>query len=116
MMIDPMNHPTTSTTQPPVTETIHGQCLLFGTDPGAETPAQTPAQALNVGVPLLVKNPSTGKFKLTMGVQKSNNLSTPFTAFPMNTVGTNTTINAAGKLEFEFTSPDNAAFFRIESK
>ncbi len=73
-------------------------------------------QALNVGVPLLVKNPSTGKFKLTMGVQKSNNLSTPFAAFPMNTVGTNTTINAAGKLEFEFTSPDNAAFFRIESK
>jgi hypothetical protein len=73
-------------------------------------------QALNVGVPLLAKDPVTGRFKLTMGVQKTNNLATPFVAFPMNTAGTNATINAAGKLEFEFTSPDNAAFFRLETK
>jgi hypothetical protein len=25
-------------------------------------------------------------------------------------------INAQGKMEFQFTSPDNAAFFRIESR
>ena len=27
-----------------------------------------------------------------------------------------TVINGAGKLEFEFTVPDNAAFFRLESQ
>mgnify|MGYP007028613709 CR=1 FL=1 len=73
-------------------------------------------QALNVGVPLMVKDPVTGKFKLTLGVQKSPNLTTPFLAFPMTGAGTATSIDAAGKLEFEFTSPDDAAFFRIESE
>ena len=72
-------------------------------------------QALNVGVPLLAKDPGTGKFKLTMGVKKSPNLAAPFLDFPMNAAGAATSINAAGKLEFEFTSPDNAAFFRVES-
>ncbi|WP_367871684.1 hypothetical protein [Luteolibacter sp. Populi] len=72
-------------------------------------------QVLNIGVPLLAKDPGTGKFKLTMGVQKSPNLTAPFLAFPMNGAGTATTINGAGKLEFQFSSPDNAAFFRIES-
>ncbi len=76
----------------------------------------TQVQALNVGVPLLTKDPATDKFKLTLGVQKSPNLTAPFLAFPMNGPGTATTINAAGKLEFEFTSPDNAAFFRVEAK
>jgi hypothetical protein len=27
-----------------------------------------------------------------------------------------TTINGAGKLEFQFTVPDNAAFFRVEAR
>jgi hypothetical protein len=27
-----------------------------------------------------------------------------------------TTINADGKLEFRFTAPDNAAFFRLEAQ
>jgi len=27
-----------------------------------------------------------------------------------------TTINGQGKLEFQFTSPDNAAFFRLEAR
>jgi len=26
------------------------------------------------------------------------------------------TINPQGKMEFEFTAPDNAAFFRVESR
>src|SRR6185503_2478566 len=78
------------------------------------TPAQV--QALNVGVPLLTKDAGTGRFKLTIGVQKTTDLALPFADFPMNGAGFTTIINGAGKLEFEFTVPDNAAFFRIESQ
>jgi len=39
-------------------------------------------QALNVGAPLLTKDPGTGQFKLTIGVQKSTNLF-DFNPFPM---------------------------------
>ena len=73
-------------------------------------------QALNVGVPLLTKDAGTGRFKLTIGVKKTTNLGQPFVAFPMNGAGFTTVINGAGKLEFEFTVPDNAAFFRLESQ
>lgn len=73
-------------------------------------------QALNVGVPLLQRNPTTGTFKLTIGVQKTMSLLLPFADFPMNAAGSSTIINGQGKLEFEFTVPDNAAFFRLESE
>ncbi|MGI8602744.1 MAG: choice-of-anchor D domain-containing protein [Verrucomicrobiales bacterium] len=73
-------------------------------------------QALNLEVPLLTKNAGTGKFKLTIGVQKTTNLAQPFLEFPMNMPGSTMTINGAGKLEFEFTVPDNAAFFRLEAQ
>jgi hypothetical protein len=72
-------------------------------------------QALNVGVPLLQRNPTTGRFTLTIGVEKSTALLPgSFSLLPMNTPGFTTTINGQGKLEFEFTAPDNAAFFRVE--
>ena len=72
----------------------------------------TQVQALNVGTPLLVKNPTTGKFKLTVGVEKSTNLEN-FTPMP---IPVSAVINSQGKIEFEFTSTDNAAFFRVGSK
>lgn len=81
---------------------------------GLYTPAQV--QALNVGVPLLTKDAATGRFKLTIGVQKTADLALPFADFPMNGAGFTTLINGAGKLEFEFTVPDNAAFFRVGSQ
>jgi hypothetical protein len=80
---------------------------------GLYTPSQV--QALNVGPPLLTRNPTNGQFKLTIGVQKTTNISLPFTPFPMNGPGTTTLIDGQGKLEFQFTVPDNAAFFRLES-
>ena len=73
-------------------------------------------QALNVGTVLLTEDVGTGTFKLTIGVQKTTNLALPFLDFPMNGPGSSTLINAAGKLEFQFSSPDNAAFFRLESR
>lgn len=70
-------------------------------------------QALNVGTPLLTKDPVSGKFKLTIGVKKSTDLTT-FSAFPF-TSG-EATFNALGEMEFRFSSPDNAAFFRLETR
>jgi hypothetical protein len=70
-------------------------------------------QALNVGTPLLAKDSATGKFKLTVKAKKSTDLvnysDMPFSA-------ENAVINSNGEMEFQFTSPDNAAFFRIESR
>ena len=72
-------------------------------------------QAVNVGAPLLQKNPTTGAFTLTIGVTKSTDLSL-FNPFSMTGPGTSTVINGAGKLEFQFTAPDNAAFFKVQAQ
>ena len=69
-------------------------------------------QALNSGTPLIQRNPTTGKFKLTMDWKKSTNLTT-FTDFPAP-AGSAVSINPQGNVEFEFPSADDAAFFRIE--
>ena len=79
---------------------------------GLYTPAQV--QTLNVGVPLLTKNAATGLFKLTLAVQKAPNLLTPFAPFPF--VPAQTVINAQGNLEFEFSAPGNASFFRVQAQ
>lgn len=79
---------------------------------GLYTPAQV--QALNIGTPLIQRT-ALGQFKLTLGVEKSTTLQPgSFQPFPMTVP--QTTINGAGKLEFLFTVPDNAAFFRLEAK
>jgi hypothetical protein len=69
-------------------------------------------QALNVDAPLLQRDGSN-QFKLTIGVEKATQL-TNFFPFPMT--APQTTINGDGKLEFLFTSPDNAAFFRLQAQ
>lgn len=70
-------------------------------------------QDINVGSPLIQRNPSSGEFTLTFGVEKSTNLSS-FVPFPMT--APQTLINGQGKLEFRFTVPDNAAFFRLKAQ
>ena len=78
---------------------------------GLFTTAQV--QALNLPTPLIQRNPA-GDFTLTIGVEKSTTLLPgSFNLFPMNTPGFTTTINGAGKLEFQFTVPDDAAFFKV---
>lgn len=76
---------------------------------GLFTPSQL--QALKVNSPLLTNDPNTDLFKLTIGVERSSDLSN-FFPFPM--AAAQATINAEGKLEFRFSAPDNAAFFRLE--
>ena len=70
-------------------------------------------QALNVGTPLLAKDSATGKFKLTVKAKKSTDL-VNFSDMPFS--AEDAVINGNGEMEFQFTSPDNAAFFRIESR
>ncbi|MEI8341728.1 MAG: leucine-rich repeat domain-containing protein [Verrucomicrobiota bacterium] len=69
-------------------------------------------QALNVDAPLLTREAGNNKFKLTMKVKKSTNLKT-FTSLPF--VSGDSTINSNGEMEFQFTSTENAAFYRIET-
>jgi hypothetical protein len=70
-------------------------------------------QNLNVGVPLLQRDPTTSEFTLTIGVDQSTNL-TNWTPLPMTVP--QTIINSQGKLEFRFTTPNNAAFFRLQTQ
>ncbi len=70
-------------------------------------------QNLNVGVPLLQRNQVTGEFTLTIGVDQSPNL-TNWTPLPIT--APQTIINSLGKVEFRFTAPNNAAFFRLHSQ
>jgi hypothetical protein len=77
---------------------------------GLFTPSQV--QTLQTGTPLIARNPTTGKFKLTMDWKKSTTL-TDFPDFPAP-AGSAVSINPQGDVEFEFPSSDNAAFFRIE--
>ena len=52
---------------------------------------------------------------MTLGIEKSTPLQpTSFTPFPMTVP--QTTLNVDGKLEFLFTVPDNAAFFRVQTQ
>ncbi len=70
-------------------------------------------QALHIGTPLIARNPATGQVKLTIGVKKSINL-TSFLPLPLTSGST--VVNGLGELEFTFTPPDNAAFFRLEAR
>ncbi len=74
------------------------------------TPSQL--QALKPETPLIARDPVTGKFTLTMDWKKSTDLA-GFSDFPAP-VGSAVSINPEGDIEFEFATPDPAAFFRIE--
>lgn len=78
---------------------------------GLYTEAQV--HTLHIGTPLLARDPTSGDFKLTVGMKKSADL-LDWTAFPFTHPGT--ILNSEGKIEFTFKSTDQAAFFRIESR
>lgn len=77
---------------------------------GYYSPSQI--QALNVGTPMLAQV-APGQFRLTLGLEKATQL-TNFVAFPF--LAPQTRINESGELEFLFSSPDDAAFFRVEAR
>lgn len=85
--------------------------LYYGCANHAELYTCEQLQALHVGTPMIARDPVSGLFKLTIGVEKSTDL-LEFEPFPMSAGSTR--INPAGKLEFEFPGPDPAAFFLLE--
>lgn len=78
---------------------------------GLHTTSQV--QDLNMGKPLLQRNPGTGRFMIRFGLQKSTDLGS-WNPLPMNS--TDALINGQGELEFNFSVPDNAAFFRLRAE
>jgi hypothetical protein len=80
---------------------------------GAGLYTTSQVQALNIDVPLIQRNLATGLFKLTIGIEKSTDLIL-YNPFPFAAPGT--TINGQGQIEFQFSVPDNAAFFRLEAQ
>lgn len=73
----------------------------------------TQLQALYPDATVLIPNPSTQQFKLTLGVKKSTDLQT-FSPLPMTVPSTS--INEEGNFEFLFNSPEPRAFFRVEAE
>ena len=70
---------------------------------------------LKISTPLLTRD-ATGKFTLTLVVEKSFDLKT-FTPFPVilqGTAATETTFSN-GKLQFQFTAPESATFYRVQT-
>lgn len=78
---------------------------------GLYTPSQV--QALHIDTPLLMRDPVTEHFTLTLGLKKSTDL-VQWSEFPFTNPGT--TLTNDGKLEFDFESQDDAAFFRLETR
>ena len=69
-------------------------------------------QTLHSGTPIISRNPTNGKVKLTMDWKKSTDHAT-FSDFPATPL--QVSVNGGGDIEFEFTPADNAAFFRLQS-
>lgn len=86
---------------------------LFDNASNAGLHTTSQIQAMNIGIPLITKNATSGKFELSIGLQKSTNLQT-FEHFSLN--NTETTLEPDGRLKIRFSVPDNAAFFRLQAQ
>ena len=85
---------------------------LFSGSNAAGLFTQGQLQALRPDAPLIAKEPGSGQFKLTLGLSKSLNLQ-HFDPMPMQPAGV--TLNPQGKIEYRFSAPEPAAFFRVEA-
>ena len=92
-----------------------GQAALVGTLLGnAETAGlytSEQIQKLHLGTPLLSRDPVSGTFQLQLGLSRSSHLE-DFQPFPFSSSGIS--VLKDGKLQFDFSSADDAAFFQID--
>jgi hypothetical protein len=70
-------------------------------------------QTAHIGTPLLQRDAATGEFELTIEARKSTGLD-DFSPLPF-TLG-DVTVSPEGKLLFRFSSPEGAAFFRVDAR
>ena len=75
--------------------------------------SRSQVQALHVGTPLLARDPGTGMFTLTLGLEQSPDL-LQFVPMPMSAA--DVSVKDDGRLEFRFNPPGNTAFFRLSSQ
>lgn len=73
----------------------------------------TDLQALAGESALIARDPGTGQFKLTFGVQRSTNLLQSFELLPMSLPQLQ--ITPQGRVEFRFSDPAEAAFYYIDA-
>lgn len=66
--------------------------------------------AIHAGAPILSRDPISGVFTLTLGLQRSTNLQN-FDPMPMS--GSQVNVNGEGKVQLQFNGSGNAAFYRI---
>ncbi len=69
--------------------------------------------AIHAPAPLIVRDPVTGRFCLTMDWKNSTDL---FNFVDLPASETDISVNLQGDIEFKFDSPEPAAFFRVEVK
>ncbi len=86
---------------------------LFNNASGAGLFTTSQVQTLNLPAPLIQRNFTTGQFTLELSLEKSADLLN-FTPFPF--LSPQTTINGQGKIQFQFTMPDNTQFFRLRGQ
>ena len=74
----------------------------------------TDLRRLKPGAPILLRDPDTGKFVMTVDVKESPDLTSGFTPLPLTTE--NVSLTPAGNIEVEITPApgDTKAFYRIE--
>lgn len=70
-------------------------------------------QGLNLGKPLLQRNPETGEFRLGIMMKKSTDL---LQFEPMPLAAPQVTVDGEGRVEIRFTAPEPTAFFRLDSE
>jgi hypothetical protein len=76
--------------------------------------SKTQLQALSVTSPFLERDSASGKFTVTMVLKRSTDLDN-FSPFPL--LPSETSINAQGELEFEFTpTSGDVEFYRVEGR
>lgn len=82
----------------------------FATANGAGLFTSSQVGSLKMPTPVIGRNPGNGFYTLQLGVEKGTSPPGNYESFPISAPQTSI---SNGKLELQFTSPDDAAFFRI---
>ncbi len=86
---------------------------LFENAAGAGLCPVEQVKALRIGTPLLVRDPATGEITIEIGLEKSTDMKS-YTPVPF--AAPQTAVRPDGKLEFRFSSPPAASFFRLQAR
>jgi hypothetical protein len=89
------------------------RAFVAGLSAGGSLHTTSPTRSAQLGIPLVYKNPSTGKFELSIALNHSRD-SKKFQPFSLNS--TETTIEPDGTLKIRFTPPFGSEFLRLQPR